>query len=522
MKLDAYIRVSQVRGREGDSFISPDVQEERIRAWANMQGHEIAVAHRELDVSGGKMDRPLLNEVMRRIDAGETEGVVVHRLDRFGRTLVGAIQLIEHIRDRGALFASVSDNFDITTPTGELVLNILLSLAQFELRRIKENWSTARRRAVGRGIHVAGATPFGYMRSSTDVNPNTGRRIPSPLVPDPETAPLVAEIFRRRAAGDTWASIRDYLTSTGVLPPGGGHWDAVGVMQMVRKRAYLGEAGGAPKGEEGKPKAHPALIDEATWQAAQQRRGARHARGQSGTILAGLTRCAGCRYTMAPNGKARNGKATPGVVLQCCRGVRAGDCSAPAAIMAITEKGEPLLDDIVTELYFERLEVLEFEAVDEHDDIAHLEGELEQAQAKRDEDADDDELRQALGRPAWRKHLATLAARADEAQVALEAALAVAGRRKHPVAELRQQWPLMSVDDRRDHLARELQMLFVRSANGVPTQGPSRRDDLLARIHPVWVGEPTPVIPRQGLRGYIVKPFAFPDTNPDDAGVAAA
>src|SRR5262249_52920439 len=114
-RLDAYIRVSQVRGREGDSFISPQVQEERIRAWAAAHGHEIVAAHHELDVSGGTMNRPLLNEVMARIDAGDTEGVVVYRLDRFGRTLRGALELIDRIQQQEALFASVSDGFDITT-----------------------------------------------------------------------------------------------------------------------------------------------------------------------------------------------------------------------------------------------------------------------------------------------------------------------------------------------------------------------------------------------------------------------
>src|SRR5262245_52098679 len=126
-QLDAYIRVSQVAGREGDSFISPVVQEERICAWALANGHEIIEVHRELDVSGGTMNRPLLNEVMRRIVEGETEGVVVFNLSRFARTLVGSVELIQRINEQGALFASVSDGFDITTITGRLVMNILLA-----------------------------------------------------------------------------------------------------------------------------------------------------------------------------------------------------------------------------------------------------------------------------------------------------------------------------------------------------------------------------------------------------------
>src|SRR3954454_2926739 len=78
--LDAYVRVSAVRGRAGQSFISPDVQRERIEAWAAAHDHRIARTWEELDVSGSTVDRPKLNEIMRRIEAKETGGIVVFKL----------------------------------------------------------------------------------------------------------------------------------------------------------------------------------------------------------------------------------------------------------------------------------------------------------------------------------------------------------------------------------------------------------------------------------------------------------
>src|SRR4051794_13708617 len=116
--LDAYVRVSQVRGRGGDSFISPDVQRERIAAWAVAHDYRIARTWDERNESGGTVDRPKLNAVMERIEAGETGGVVVFKLDRFGRTLIDSLGLIERIEKAGATFASVSDGFDLSTETG--------------------------------------------------------------------------------------------------------------------------------------------------------------------------------------------------------------------------------------------------------------------------------------------------------------------------------------------------------------------------------------------------------------------
>ena len=135
-------------------------------------------------MSAKTVDRPKLNEVMRRIEQGETGGVVVYKLDRFGRTLVDSLGLIDRIERAGGTFASVSDGFDLTTETGRLVLRIMLSLAEFELDRIRANWDDARQRAIDRNIHLCAIVPFGYQR-----------REDGGLEPHPVHARIVTELF---------------------------------------------------------------------------------------------------------------------------------------------------------------------------------------------------------------------------------------------------------------------------------------------------------------------------------------
>src|SRR5437867_2921139 len=83
LPLDGYVRVSRVGKREGDGFISPKVQEDAIREWAKRNGVRVEMQPHELNVSGGKMDRPVFNTIMRRIASGESGGFVVYKLDRF-------------------------------------------------------------------------------------------------------------------------------------------------------------------------------------------------------------------------------------------------------------------------------------------------------------------------------------------------------------------------------------------------------------------------------------------------------
>lgn len=345
MQLDAYIRVSEVRGRSGESFISPSDQKDRIVAWAKSQGHEIAEVHEELDVSGGTTDRPLLNEVMRRIEAGETGGVVVAKLDRFGRALVGSLELIKRIQDAGGLFASVADNFDITTPTGRLVLNMMLSIAQWELERIGASWAEARSRAIARGVHIGGNVPFGYSKRED------GR-----LEVDLVAGRLVTEVFERRASGQGWATIRNWLRSAGGMTATGQVWSDARIRSMVNNRVYLGELIDKASGTKHEG-AHPPLIDPATFQAANNRRGVRAgaASPRAETLLRGLVRCAGCRYTMGPLMQDH----TPGgFTYKCSRAYGAGDCEEPAYIKATDLTRNQHVDEVFERVGDDVLELI--------------------------------------------------------------------------------------------------------------------------------------------------------------------
>ena len=170
--------------------------------------------HEELDVSGARGDRPRLLDAIERVEAGEINGIVVAKLDRFARSLIDGLRLIERIRDGGGTFVSVADGLDISTDTGRLVLRIMLSLAEFELDRVRGNWQDAKTRAVMRGIHPSAVAPFGYCRTRI-LGPNGKQKEVGALIINPVTGPLVAQLFARRLAGAGPSELADWLTEQG-------------------------------------------------------------------------------------------------------------------------------------------------------------------------------------------------------------------------------------------------------------------------------------------------------------------
>src|SRR4051794_24837085 len=112
LSVDGYVRVSRVGGRRGERFISPAVQRELIESWAAARGLRVLEVFEELDESGGRADRPLLERALGRVERGVSQGIVVAKVDRFGRSLISGLAAIERVRVAGGTFFSIQDGLD--------------------------------------------------------------------------------------------------------------------------------------------------------------------------------------------------------------------------------------------------------------------------------------------------------------------------------------------------------------------------------------------------------------------------
>src|SRR5438477_7529325 len=199
LRLLAYGRVSDVRGRSGESFISPEDQMAKCRAYAEAYEHEILEEGLDLDVSGGVMERPVLDRFLAQIRDGEAQGLIVAKLDRFSRSSRGALNALAEIEAAGGVLISVQEQIDSTTAAGRFVRSIFLATAEWERGRIGENWTAAQKSAVGRGVHISRHVPPGYMRD--EIPASDGRHKISPLRPDPKHGKTITEAYRLAAQG---------------------------------------------------------------------------------------------------------------------------------------------------------------------------------------------------------------------------------------------------------------------------------------------------------------------------------
>lgn len=103
--------------------------------------------------SGAKQDRPQLSALLDYCREGDT--VVVTKLDRLGRSLPHLLQTVQALKDKGVAFKCLNLSMDTSTPTGELMFNVIAAVAQFErqmlLERQKEGIRIAKQNGVYKG-----------------------------------------------------------------------------------------------------------------------------------------------------------------------------------------------------------------------------------------------------------------------------------------------------------------------------------------------------------------------------------
>lgn len=308
-----YTRKSTEEGLDME-FNSLDAQREAGESYINAQRHEgwtlVPEYYDDGGFSGGSMDRPALKKLMRDIENGLIDVVVVYKVDRLSRALSDFAKLIDLFDKHNVSFVSVTQQFNTTTSMGRLTLNILLSFAQFEREVIGERIRDKVAATKRKGMWMGGITPLGYETKDKK------------LVIHEQEAQLVRLMFERfvilRSMTLLAKELRDqghrtkHWTSQNGKDRGGRTITKGFIYKILQNRTYLGEIN--HKGNH-YPGQHKAIIDHALWEKVRSvmqespRKRAIRTRGMSTSLLQGLAVCGGCRSVMTPTyTKKANGR----------------------------------------------------------------------------------------------------------------------------------------------------------------------------------------------------------------------
>lgn len=171
MRIAVYARQSVYK--EDSLSIETQIETCKEKIEREDKGADIVI-FQDKGYSGKDTDRPELNKLLDEIELNQIDKVIVYKLDRISRNIVDFYNLYNTMQAHMCDFSSVKDQFDTNTPTGRLLMGILINFAQMEREniqmRVKDSYY---KRAREDGRWLGGKEPFGFDRDKTPDNVST-------------------------------------------------------------------------------------------------------------------------------------------------------------------------------------------------------------------------------------------------------------------------------------------------------------------------------------------------------------
>jgi site-specific DNA recombinase len=347
-----YTRKSTEEGLEQE-FNSLDAQRESAEAYVASQQHEgwtcLKDRYDDGGFTGGNMERPALRRLLADIEAGKVDCVVVYKVDRLSRSLLDFARLVEIFEKHHVSFVSVTQQFNTATSMGRLVLNVLLSFAQFEREiigeRIRDKIAATRRKGKWSG---------GYPILGYDVDRSNGS--PRLVINARESArvrdifqvylslgsllPVVDELARRGWRNKAWSTKKGGAK-------GGRPFDKGTLYALLTNPLYIGKIKHKADLFQGQ---HEPIVDGELFQKVQatlqrnSRSGGVVVRNRHGALLKGLLFCKGCSRAMTHSFTCKGERRYR--YYTCTRALKNGRKACPSGSLPASEIERVIVDQI--------------------------------------------------------------------------------------------------------------------------------------------------------------------------------
>ena len=320
-----YCRLSQEDMQAGES---ESIQNQKLILQRYADEHHFFNTRFFVDdgFSGVSFERQGLQAMLREVEAGKVATVITKDLSRLGRNYLKTGELIEIVfPEYEVRYIAINDGVDTAREDNEFT-TLRNWFNEFYARDTSKKIRAVKQAKAQKGERVNGEVPYGYIADPNDRNH---------LLPDPETANVVKQIFAMYVRGDRMCEIQNWLREHEILtvselryrrtgscrhprphPTCIYNWPDKTLYDILTRKEYLGhtitgksykvsyKSKKTKKNPEEKqyffPNTHEALIDEETFDLAQKRIATRHRPTKVETIdiFSGLLFCGECGYKM--------------------------------------------------------------------------------------------------------------------------------------------------------------------------------------------------------------------------------
>lgn len=198
------------------------MQQEKLKQYAALHDYEIVGLFVDNGESAKSLDRPALKGALALLP--EADGLVIYKLDRLTRSVRDLHTLLdEYFRENQCRLCSVCDQLDTGTPTGRLMLNLMVSVSEWERETIGCRTKEGLQHKKSKGEVYCGRL-YGY------------DKVDGVLVENDNEQSVIQKIVNLRSGrGYSFSATADHLNANGYIPPKGKLWYHATVKQIFNR-----------------------------------------------------------------------------------------------------------------------------------------------------------------------------------------------------------------------------------------------------------------------------------------------
>lgn len=290
-KVAIYTRVStEKQSSEGYSL---EAQHDQLIDYVNSNNMQLIKLYSDPGVSAKNLKRPGVQELIRDLESGMFDTVIIHKLDRLTRNISDLYDLVELVNAKNVKLISLSEQIDTSNPMGRMFVYLLGIFAQMFRENLGEEVTKGMRKRAEKGLHNITVDLYGYRRQ------DDGR-----LLIKEDEAEWVRFIFERYAAGDGSTMIAKYLNEHGIRRNKGSRWDHSKVLLTLENKHYCGKVHNKFKKDDDaivRDGQHDPIVSEELFEQAQtvlnRRREGTISQNTHDYVFGGILKCGKCGYS---------------------------------------------------------------------------------------------------------------------------------------------------------------------------------------------------------------------------------
>ena len=283
---------------EDKQVLSIEAQLVELRAYA--RNESLQIIDELIEKQSAKIPgRPVFSNMLKRIEAGEANGIIAWHPDRLARNSIDGGQII-YLLDQTHLNSLKFPSFWFeNTSQGKFMLSIAFGQSKYYVDNLSENTKRGLRQKVRRG-EMPGRAPLGYIN---DIRTKT-------VIVDKRRSSFVIEAFELYAKGQSrLQDIADFLSSKGVKTKGDKPLKKDQITKMLTNPFYYGHFRYAGEVFEGK---HAPIISKRLFDNVQKvidrRKHKRTTKQNDPKPLCGLLRCGSCNMMITGENQTKRQK----------------------------------------------------------------------------------------------------------------------------------------------------------------------------------------------------------------------